>query len=330
MSVLIKNIRITNFKSLKSCTIKDCKRINLFIGKPNVGKSNILEALSIFTLPYLGESKTRSLKNLVRIENESELFYKGNYEKPAQIEMDRCLAKINYDKVLGLDILLDLPGIFQNFKIDEYLNLRTVKKETGKSFIKKYTFSSETTFSKGHARYLIPPYGPNLLTVIEQDEILKSEISSWFKEYGLSLVFDRASQTLKILQSDKYSHGKDIFLVPYSSIADTLQRMIFFKTAITSNSDSVLLFEEPEAHSFPPFIAKITQEMIYKKDNQYFLATHSPFILNDLLENCREELAVYMVDYSRHETQVKLLSPEQLYEIYQNGVDLFTNSESFI
>jgi AAA15 family ATPase/GTPase len=327
MSELIKGIQINNFKSLKSCTIKDCKRINLFIGKPNVGKSNILEALSVFSLPYLGESKTRSLKNLIRIENETEIFYKGNYDRPASIEVGRGIAKITYHKTLGLNILLEMPGIFQNYIIDEYLNLRTITKDKARPFIKKYSFSTDLEFRKGHA-YLIPPNGPNLLAVIEQNEVLKKEISSWFADYGLLLVFDKASQSLKILQSVKNS--KEIFLVPYSSIADTLQRMIFFKAAIASNSESVLLFEEPEAHSFPPFIAKITQEMIYKKDNQYFIATHSPFILNDFLENCREDLAVYMVDYANYETKVKKLSSDQLYEIFQNGVDLFTNSESFI
>ncbi|MBD1362201.1 AAA family ATPase [Mucilaginibacter sp. ZT4R22] len=328
MSIPLRNIHITNFKSLKDCKIKACKRINLFIGKPNVGKSNILEALSIFSLPFLAESKIRSIKNLVRAQSEPELFYKGNFAETAHIVADGCHAKLHYHRVLGLSVLLDMPGVSQNYLIDEHLNLRTIKKENGKSFIRKYSFSNNVDFKRGHARYLIPPYGPNLLTVIEQDEALLSEISSWFEEYGLSLVFDKASQTLKILQSEK---GKnEIFLVPYNSIADTLQRMIFFKTAIASNTNSVLLFEEPEAHSFPPFISKITQEMIFKTDNQYFIATHSPFLLNDFLENARGELAVYMVDYAKHETKVKLLTDDQLHQIYQNGVDLFTNSESYI
>src|SRR3546814_1840625 len=83
------------------------------------------------------------------------------------------------------------------------------------------------------------------------------------------------SQSLKILQAE---NKNEIFLVPYNSIADTLQRIIFFKTAVVSNDDSVLLFEEPEAHSFPPYISHITQEIIHKRNNQYFIATHSPFI----------------------------------------------------
>jgi predicted ATP-dependent endonuclease of OLD family len=121
-----------------------------------------------------------------------------------------------------------------------------------------------------------------------------------------------------------------LFLVPYNSIADTLQRIIFYKAAIASNENSILLFEEPEAHSFPPYMSHLTQEMIYKKSNQYFITTHSPFILNDLLENGRDELAVFIVHYESHETKVRQLTKHELHEVFQNGIDLFTNSESFI
>lgn len=48
MPQIIKNIHIENFKSAKNVELTDCKRINLLIGKPNVGKSNLLEALSLF------------------------------------------------------------------------------------------------------------------------------------------------------------------------------------------------------------------------------------------------------------------------------------------
>ncbi len=49
---MIKNISIKNFKSIKDLEFK-AKRINLFIGKPNTGKSNILESLGIFILSFL-------------------------------------------------------------------------------------------------------------------------------------------------------------------------------------------------------------------------------------------------------------------------------------
>ena len=53
MHTKISHVHINNFKSIKDVTLNDCRRINLFIGKPNVGKSNLLEAMSLFCLPYL-------------------------------------------------------------------------------------------------------------------------------------------------------------------------------------------------------------------------------------------------------------------------------------
>lgn len=322
----INDFTIDNFKSIKHCRIKGCRRINLFIGRPNVGKSNILEALSIFSTPFLKENKSKSLSNFIRIENETELFNNGSLAEPISIKTNIGTARILYTREAGLTIQIHTLNGDSEYVVDEKLNLRSKGTSDYLPAIKKYSFSSQTQFRKAHTRYLIPPFGYNLLGVIERYEELKEEIAEMFKEYNLRLVFDKASQSLKIMQPEQ----NEIFLIPYNSIADTLQRIIFFKTAIASNHDSVLLFEEPEAHSFPPFMSHITQEMIYKNENQYFVATHSPFILNDLLENGRDELAVYMVDYKRHETKVKLLTEEQLHDIYQNGVDLFTNSETYI
>ena len=44
-------VEIKNFKSIKELRL-DCKRVNVFIGKPNVGKSNILEGLGLLGARY--------------------------------------------------------------------------------------------------------------------------------------------------------------------------------------------------------------------------------------------------------------------------------------
>jgi predicted ATP-dependent endonuclease of OLD family len=46
----IKNIEIKRFKSIQHLKIDGCKRINVFIGYPNTGKSNIFEALSLLAI----------------------------------------------------------------------------------------------------------------------------------------------------------------------------------------------------------------------------------------------------------------------------------------
>lgn len=328
MSNFLEYVNISNFKSVKNLKFDGCKRINLFVGRPNVGKSNILEALSLFSTPYIKDNKFRNLSSLVRIENETELFRSGNYGEPIEIITNYGTVRVIFDKHEGIRIFLDTKDGQGSYNVDEKLNIKISTASYFESAIKKYTFSNRTEFANSSLRYLLPPFGNNLLSVIERDVDLKDQIIRMFREYNLNLVFDKASQSLKVMQSSK--NNDEIFLIPYNSIADTLQRIIFFKSAIASNTNSILLFEEPEAHSFPPYMTHLTQEMIYRKDNQYFVATHSPFILNDLLENGRDDLSVFMVHYEDNETSVKRLSDEELHDVFQNGIDLFTNSESFI
>lgn len=328
MTEFIREIVITNFKSIRDLEIQDCNRINLFIGKPNVGKSNILEALSTFSIPFLRENSTRKLSHLIRLENEAELFYNGNIELDAIVKTDVGISKFGFNPKEGLKAKIDFfSNSYENLRIDDKLIVKGVtNRPSFEPPIKKYQYKHNIVYRKSHSKYLIPPFGSNLLSVIENYDELKNQVITLFREYGLEIAFDKSSQTIKVVQ-DK-SDG--LFLVPYNSIADTLQRIIFYKAAIASTYKSILLFEEPEAHSFPPYMTHLTQEMIHKKDNQYFVATHSPFILNDLLENGREELSVYMVDYRDRQTVVKHLSTDQMHEIFQYGVDLFTNSESYL
>lgn len=325
---MIKSLYIRNFRGFRDFKIDGFKRINLLIGIDRTNKSNILEALSSFTIPFLRENTSKGLNQLIRLESETELFYNGNYHDPARIETELGFVQFSYEKTTGLQIKIETPADLGIYSVDDKLNVKFKRGDSYISNIRKYAFQQNIPQKKSHARYLVPPFGTNIFNMIEQDEKLKKEVSSLFAEYRLNLVFDRASQTLRIMQSEE--NQNEIFLVPYNSIADTLQRIIFFKTAVVTNTDCVLLFEEPEAHSFPPYISHVTQEIIHKKDNQYFIATHSPFILNDFLENAREELAVYMVNYDNHETNLRQLSTKELHDVYQYGVDLFTNSESYI
>ena len=106
MPQFIQNIQIKNFKSAKNVRFEDCKRINLLIGKPNVGKSNLLEALSIFCLPFLKYLKKKDLQQFVRVENISELFCNGNVESDIQIQADGKQAVLRWVPQGGIEVSL--------------------------------------------------------------------------------------------------------------------------------------------------------------------------------------------------------------------------------
>ncbi len=126
MSNFIDYINIENFKSIKYCEIQNCKRINLFIGRPNVGKSNIIEALSLFTVPYLKENSSKKLSNLIRLENESELFYNGNTTKETYIKTNIGECRLEFDPKDALRILIHMNDDTYMAKVDAKLSVKSL------------------------------------------------------------------------------------------------------------------------------------------------------------------------------------------------------------
>ncbi|MBN8825801.1 MULTISPECIES: AAA family ATPase [unclassified Spirosoma] len=359
MDNFINYVEINNFKSIRHLELSDFKRINLFIGRPNVGKSNLLEALSLFSLPYLWENSPRKLTEIIRLESQRELFYEGDTSKGISIRVglmgiqdirENCHIDFNRqtgglnaeifvsrrdNNKLNFDEYRSHSGfspdssyivqytIDQKFKLSDYFGTES---RHFINYIKRYEFSPRVKYKELKIPFLQPPFGSNMLYVLELMPKLKEVYAQWFRQYGLRLVSDLSSQSLKILK-DK---GDEVFLLPYSSIADTLQRIIFYKTAVASNENSVLLFEEPEAHAYPPYIAEFTQEVIRSVTNQFFIVTHSPLIVNDFLEGSIDDLAIFMVDFKDGQTVAKPLTRDEIKEVHQYGVDLFFNNEAYL
>jgi len=87
---MIKNLEIKNFKSIKHLKL-DCKRINIFIGEPNTGKSNILESLGLLSHGFYGD-----IKNFVRFESMTNLFYDENLDDSIEIKFDEKVLEIYF------------------------------------------------------------------------------------------------------------------------------------------------------------------------------------------------------------------------------------------
>ncbi|MDD5275814.1 MAG: AAA family ATPase [Methylovulum sp.] len=375
MANFFNSVRITNFKSLKDVTLSDCKRINLLIGKPNVGKSNILEAIGLLGLPYYKQyNATKKITQFVRMENLRELFFDGNVNEEINIITDNgSICKIDYEPDVGkakftiilpeevdLEFLEKYPKKEKHvIVVDQKFNLSPTKKiefeitkdTEGKITSLNSNLSDSVTKIKGFnksrvkffkfpqvfvskiqpnssfSRDLRPPNGFNLLEVIEYNKSLENELTSILSGYGLQFLFDKTNNSLRIMKALKADSTMVSF--PYSSIADTLQRIIFFKTAIVSSHDSILLFEEPEAHCFPPYIRQITQDIIDSDTNQFFIATHSPYVLNDFLEYERNDVAIFIANFKNGETVIRRLTDEEVNDVYQYGIDLFFNHELF-
>ena len=90
----ITELEIKNFKSIKDIKI-DCKRINVFIGEPNVGKSNILEALSLY-VAQTSSPQFPILKEYVRYEKLSNLFYDQDRKNTVSVKSNIGNVYLHY------------------------------------------------------------------------------------------------------------------------------------------------------------------------------------------------------------------------------------------
>ncbi len=334
----LNRVEIKNFKSIKDLRL-DCKRVNVFIGKPNVGKSNILEGLGLLGGGYSSE---KFLDGFVRYKELKHLFSDNDISQSVEVITDQQRIYIRYIPSISIPIdgqvstwpieylvvgeneasmMVDEQGYPS--KVSKSANPEGVKRfDEQFRKIKKYDFANLTEFKNSFSNFLLPPNGPNLYEVVRRNKDLWAEFARLFIEQKLELVvYDEKQEFILQKKIDYY-----IWQYPYFSIADTFRRFMFYVTAIESNKNSVIVFEEPEVHSFPPYVKALAHRIVYSETNQFFVSTHSPYLLQTLIRELDEtELAVFITYYKDYQTCVRKLTPAELQEAEDLSIDLFYN-----
>ena len=193
--------------------------------------------------------------------------------------------------------------------------------------VKFYRFRVRTTFDEQRADFLLPPSGDNLLSLLVTHRELRSAVNDPFRARGHRLGLRPQENKIEVIKSLE----DDIIIShPYSLASETFQRLTFYQAAILSNHDSVLVFEEPESHSFPYHTKFLAEQIALDENgNQYFIATHNPYFLLPVLEKAnKEDVAVHIVYYEDYQTKIRELAPEDLAELAE--IDVFTNLERYL
>lgn len=329
---MIKNLQINNFKSIKKLEM-NCKKVNLIIGKPNTGKSNILESLSLISHINYG-----NLREFVRFEDLSNLFYNENLENNVLISFNDSLLLIQfyhdsekfnliYSNGFNPKITENEGKVISQYNYDGGVVESTLRPDSLKIF-KSYKFSPLKKFKGKNSDFLRPHSGSNLLTLLKNNKSLLDLVNDVFSLFGFKILFDPRALSIRAV---KEYEGMFIAL-PYFLVSDTLQRMIFYLMAINSNKNSILIFEEPEAHAFP-FYTKMLAENIAldENNNQYFLTTHNPYLFNSILQKTpQNELAIFIAYMEGYETKIKQLNIEEIKDIAKFQTDVFFNIDQFL
>ncbi|GAB3905515.1 ATP/GTP-binding protein [Larkinella knui] len=302
-----------------------------------MGKSNILEALGLLGSSY---NDNKYLQDTIRYEKLVDLYYDHDISQDISISTDQTQATLsetviskNSESAFNLN-LKDERSLYKfiNYHLSEKGQLLGIlsdlnRKDSRLSPVRKYDFSGRTKFENLFQDFLLPPDGRNLYAVLNRRDDLIEEFVKLFKSQGLEFVFLEKDQTFGIQKRQ----GPRVKLYEFFTIADTFRRFMFYITAIESNKDSVIIFEEPEVHSFPPYTLELAYRIIYDEDDQYFISTHSPYLLHTLIENLKDDqLNVFITYYENYETKVKAMTPDELRDVLDFSTDIFFNLDKFL
>lgn len=104
----------------------------------------------------------------------------------------------------------------------------------------------------------------------------------------------------------------------------------------TNVDHSEIFLEEPEDNLFPSTQCQFVNWILDKisaHNDMLFVATHSPYVLNQFIKMDPKGLSVmftHQIEGNSRAFTVRQISEEEIHEIYDNGVDIFFNFEMYV
>jgi AAA15 family ATPase/GTPase len=314
--MMIGPIHIRNYKSIREVRF-EAKRVNLFIGEPNTGKSNIIESLALLS-DVRFDCKT--FCEIFRFRTIADLFYDQQVESGLYIDAGERSCSFKFEK-----------GRFEftyRFKDDP---VRTVYMDQRAQFsnwvaapegVRFYRFKEQGQLNYPEYGSLLPPFGQNLVSILYTNKDLRRRVSDLFRSRDFRLEIKPVEMQLMLAKSV----DDELYSFPYESISETWRRIVFFMAVLETNQNSTILFDEPEANTFPFYTTYLAESIALDESNQFFVTTHNPYILGSIVgKTPAKDLAVFVTSMENFTTKLKSISSKGLSKILDYGPDAFMN-----
>lgn len=360
----IVDIVISNFRSYKNKqnNIKNMNNINVFTGKNNSGKTNILRAINIFFNP--SEYDPKIDRNMIKVitggssqhpnikvvfEDDNIIGLKNNR---FTIELNLNAKKGNQYRVLGK---VEVPRLNTSNKIETYLkqNFKCVYLSTTDESISDQAYSlindmilqyykrknnsikeSIEIFESNYKR-LLDTFEDNITGLEEDlnkqfDIFKKSEIDMkprliFGKEKKLT---DFLLENIKLELDDSYSQHLQ---VKGAGIQRTSLVLIslFLLNEIYNRSNKIILLDEPEAFLYPLLVKEVKQVIentsINKNECQIMMTSHSREFLSEINN---EHYNFYYIDQEKEiENYARSSNDEDI--VKYSVINTFDNSTKY-
>lgn len=332
---MIESLSIERFKSIRSLTFQ-CSKVNVFIGPPDTGKTNILEALGLvsrlgWALPLDGALRIRPQSGF------EPLFHRQFFDVPIRIRALRRAPgthiKLELTMSGGADRRLTVgeegahPQSVGTLAFGQPLYMPHLSGVRLYSYADSGQWRYQQERVPDRARIIDPPHGLNLLAIAKHD----SRVYDFLKELigpGWRLKFDNAQETFVL------SEVREDEIVDYNLdlLSDSVKRFFFYGSILLTTRDAELVLDEPDVYAFPPYPKKLGEMIAADDSNQFFLTTHNPYLLTSLAEKTpADQLGIFIA--SRDEqgaTALTRLTPVQVSEVIEQGAAVFFNLSDFV
>lgn len=327
---MIEKVHIQNFKTLKDLSFP-CTRMNLFIGDTSTGKTNILEALTLFSRGALKDERID--QRLIRYEKPEDLFPMHDLSEPIIVDIGSLKMIMFYQQgMFHLQVSqrktpkakLVLVG---HTPMDAAGQLRNSSNFHFTTHIRRYEYLADVLFGHNAYKELEPPYGHNLPGLLASNKKLRTDINNLLEPTGMRLKVNLTDNAIKVVRTVDEDVEEQL---PYRSVSDTLKRYLFLYAVLNTHKGYTLLLDEPEQNSFPFYVKHTGEMMGFDVDNQYLITTHNEYLFRSIVEKTpKKDLSVFITHSGPDgNTRLKRLTTTELGKLLD--MDIFFNLDGFV
>ncbi len=326
---MIKKLHIERFKSIKSLSL-DCRKVNLFIGEPDTGKTNILEALSFLSHLGWGEAIGYYLR-LTQNQGFDPLFHGQFFDRPITIDTDDARVSVSIE---GQDRHLRIECAPENSSHKVSFNgaappLGHLQSVRCYSYTSSLDWGYSATGPDPH-NVLVPPRGANLMYLARHNSKVNDFLKETLADLDWKPRFDPNQNQKRYVLTE--NRGDEFFDYPLEMLSDSLKRFFFYGAILVTSKDAVLILDEPDVYAFPPY-PKLLGEMIATDDtNQFFLTTHNPYFLHGIVQKAPVDSLALFVCYRHPDggSAVRQLTTAEIQKVIEQGSSVFFNLDAFV
>ncbi len=334
---MIEHLAIERFKSILSLALP-CRKVNVFIGAPDTGKTNILEALYLLSRLGWGLPLDSALRLSGDVGLEA-LFYRQFLDRPLRIvlRLDRPLPG---SSALEFALSAEVAGAGTlRAQLDPGGAGATIAWSGGWhvgslfDWIRCYVYAGASawqyTSAGSHGTTVVSvPYGSNLLYIARHQQRVYDFLKELVAELGWKLRFDLNRRTFLLSEV----RADEIVDYNLDLLSDSLKRLFFYGAILLTSEDATLVLDEPDVFAFPPYPKTLGEMIADDASNQFFLTTHNPYFLAAIAEKTPAAHLALFVCFRREDgsTGARRLEESEVARVIELGSSVFFNLDELV